>query len=48
MGQVMISGKITDNKNLPIRGVSITIVDSYDGGTTDSLGNFSFVTTEVE
>ena len=46
LGQVIISGKVTDHKNLPIRGVSITIVNSYDGGTTDSLGNFSFTTTE--
>ena len=45
-GQVTFSGKVTDNKNLPIRGVSITIVDSYDGGTTDSLGRFSFSTSE--
>ncbi|MFN0081304.1 MAG: carboxypeptidase-like regulatory domain-containing protein [Ferruginibacter sp.] len=44
--QVTISGKVTDNKNLPIKGVSITIVDSYDGSTTDSLGNFTFATTE--
>ena len=46
MGQVTISGKVTDNKNLPIRGVSITIIDTYDGSTSDSLGNFSFSTTE--
>ncbi len=45
--QVTISGKVTDNKNLPIKGVSITIVDSYDGSTSDSLGNFSFSTTET-
>ena len=44
--QVTISGKVFDNKNLPIKGASITIVDSYDGGTTDSLGKFSFVTIE--
>ena len=44
--QTTISGKVKDNKNLPIRGVSITIVDSYDGSTSDSLGNFSFLTTE--
>ena len=47
IGQVKISGKVTDNKNLPVRGVSVTIVDSYDGSTSDSLGNFSFSTTEV-
>ena len=45
-GQVTISGKVTDNKNLPVRGVSITIKDTYDGSTSDSLGNFSFTTTE--
>lgn len=44
--QVTISGKVTDNKNLPIKGVSITIIDSYDGSTSDLLGNFSFSTTE--
>jgi len=44
--QVTITGKMTDNKNKPLRGASITLVDSYDGTTTDSLGNFSFKTTE--
>ncbi len=46
LGQITITGKVSDNKNLPIKGVSITIVDSYDGGTTDSLGNFNFTTSE--
>ena len=46
IGQVTISGKVTDNKNLPVRGVSITIKDTYDGSTSDSSGNFSFSTTE--
>ncbi len=45
--QVNVSGKLTDNKNKPLRGASITIVDSYDGTTTDSLGNFSFKTLET-
>ncbi len=45
--QVTISGKLTDTKNKPIRGASITIVDSYDGTTTDSLGNFSFQSAEI-
>ncbi|WP_431212148.1 carboxypeptidase-like regulatory domain-containing protein [Puia sp. P3] len=30
----------------PLRGASVTIKDSYDGGTADSLGNFRFKTTE--
>ncbi len=46
IGQVTISAKVTHKKNLPIRGVCITIVDSYEGVTSDSLGNFSFATTE--
>ncbi len=44
--QVKISGKMTDTKNNPLRGASITIKNSYDGTTTDSLGNFTFTTTE--
>ncbi|MGI8635137.1 MAG: TonB-dependent receptor, partial [Segetibacter sp.] len=44
--QVKISGTVRDNRNRPIYGASISIKDSYDGGTTDSIGNFSFRTTE--
>ncbi len=46
IGQVDVKGKITNQKNKPIPGVSITIKDSYDGATTDSLGNYRFSTTE--
>ena len=46
IGQVTISGKVTDNKNIPVRGVSLTIKDTYDGSTSDSSGNFSFTTME--
>lgn len=45
--QTKISGKYTDNRNKPLGGASISIKDSYDGTTTDSLGNFSFVTSET-
>ena len=45
--QIKISGKLTDTKNKPLSGASITIKESYDGTTTDSLGNFSFTTTET-
>ena len=44
--QVKISGKMTDNKGKAVAGASIAIMNSYDGTTTDSLGNFSFTTTE--
>ncbi|MBC7946689.1 MAG: TonB-dependent receptor [Chitinophagaceae bacterium] len=43
--QVTISGKVSD-KRRPISGVNITIKDAYDGATTDSLGRYSFKTTE--
>ena len=44
--QIIISGRLTDTKNIPLRGASITLNDSYDGTTTDSLGQYSFSTTE--
>jgi vitamin B12 transporter len=44
--QVKISGKALDNKNKPLAGVSISLKNTYDGATTDSLGNYAFTTTE--
>lgn len=44
--QVKITGKVLDNKNKPLAGISIVLKDTYDGATTDSAGNFSFSTTE--
>lgn len=44
--QVTISGKLTDNKNNPLPGASISIKNSYDGTTTDSLGNYLINTSE--
>jgi len=44
--QIRISGKVTDYKNKPIYGISISIKNTYDGTTTDSAGMFSFTTTE--
>ena len=44
--QVKVSGKIIDNKGKPVSGVSISLKDTYDGATTDSIGNFSFITSE--
>ena len=44
--QVQIAGKITDNRGKPLAGASISLKDTYDGATTDSLGNFSFTSTE--
>ncbi len=44
--QILVSGTVKDAKNHPIAGATISIKDSYDGATSDSLGNFSFKTTE--
>ncbi|MEO7960353.1 MAG: TonB-dependent receptor [Ginsengibacter sp.] len=44
--QGKIYGKVTDNHNHPIGGVSLTIKNSYDGATTDSTGSYSFTSTE--
>lgn len=44
--QTLISGKIINNKKQPLAGVSISIKDSYDGSTSDSLGNYKFTTSE--
>ncbi|MEP6676702.1 MAG: TonB-dependent receptor [Ferruginibacter sp.] len=45
-GQIKVSGKITDTRNKPLQGASITIKNTYDGATTDSLGFFSITTDE--
>jgi hypothetical protein len=44
--QTPVSGTVTDNKGKAILGASLTLKDSYDGATSDSLGRFSFTTTE--
>ena len=43
--QTTISGKIVDEKNLPIPGANIYIDGTYDGASSDEKGNFSFTTT---
>lgn len=44
--QVKITGKTLTQKGKPLAGVSIVLKDTYDGATSDSLGNFSFTSTE--
>ena len=44
--QVTISGRVNDNKNKALFGASIVLKDTYDGATSDSLGNYSFITAE--
>jgi len=44
--QTIIKGTVKDNHNHPLAGASITLKDTYDGATSDSLGYFHFGTTE--
>jgi len=44
--QVKISGQVKDNRGKPLAGVSIQLKDTYDGATSDSSGNYSFITDE--
>ncbi|MCD6010166.1 MAG: TonB-dependent receptor [Flavipsychrobacter sp.] len=45
--QYKLSGKVLNEKNMPVRGASVFLENTIDGATTDSLGNFSFTTTET-
>lgn len=44
--QTVISGKVKDAKGRPVPGASITLKDTYDGATSDSLGAYHFKTAE--
>jgi len=44
--QTLVSGTVKDGRGHPVRGASITVKDSYDGATSDSLGAFHFRSTE--
>ncbi|HVG40216.1 MAG TPA: TonB-dependent receptor, partial [Chitinophagaceae bacterium] len=44
--QTTVKGVVKDAKSGFVPGVSIALKDTYDGATTDSLGQFSFKTTE--
>jgi hypothetical protein len=46
IAQTKISGKVKDTKGHPMAGASISLKNSYDGATSDSLGNFHFITNE--
>ena len=46
LAQTSISGKVTDKKNNPIYGANVYLDGTYDGGSTNEKGEFSFETTE--
>lgn len=43
--QTTISGKVVDEKGLPLEGANVFIEGTYDGVASDANGNFSFTTT---
>ena len=45
--QTTISGNVSDTKKEKLPGANIIIKDTYDGTTTDSIGNFTFTTYET-
>jgi len=42
--QVSISGKVTDQQQMPLAGANIFLQGNYDGVSADTLGNFRFKT----
>ncbi len=46
--QTSVSGKIMDTKGHPIPAASVSLKNSYDGATSDSLGHYHFTTTEKD
>ncbi len=44
--QITITGKVTDNKGVPVSMANVLLKNTYDGATCDSNGNFSFLTSE--
>ncbi len=43
-GAIQVSGKVVDDRQLPIDGISVQIRGAQTGTTTDSLGNFKLIT----
>lgn len=46
IAQTTISGKVTDKKSNPIFGANVYLDGTYDGGSTNEKGEFSFETAE--
>jgi outer membrane cobalamin receptor len=46
IAQTNISGQVTDKKNNPIYGANVYLDGTYDGGSTNKKGKFSFETGE--
>ncbi len=47
IAEIKISGRVVDSKDRPVKGANVYLNNTIDGATTDSVGAFSFSTTEV-
>ena len=47
IGQIDISGSVTQKNGTPIPGANVYLEGTYDGTTTDENGNFLFTTSET-
>ncbi|MDO6491603.1 MULTISPECIES: TonB-dependent receptor [unclassified Cellulophaga] len=47
IAQTTISGKVTDNKGVPISGANVYLNGTYDGTATINDGTFKFTTEEI-
>lgn len=45
-GQITLSGNVNSKKGAPLPGISVYIKGTYDGGTSNAAGFFSFKTTK--
>lgn len=46
--QTTIRGSVTDTKGNPLTGANVLLVNTYDGATTDTAGNYEFTTVEID
>ena len=46
IAQTTVSGKVIDNKGVPIIGANVYLDGTYDGSSTNEKGEFSFSTNE--
>lgn len=45
--QSPVEGKVVDSNQQPVPGANVYLKDTYDGASTDAVGNFSFSTSET-